>query len=676
MADDRQAAVDAMDAESEYDGDDLDALGDDALDALEKNALAEIEARELDTLVEEMTGKLTEEHSTFRSHDIDRALREDMNITTPEKRAELAEKIEKIVGHASVFGLKETADAPVTHYTTRAVLAEELRLLNDAKNLSAVRHHQLGHDRRAALLPGNGSLNSEQWRAVAHLTGEEGFAMLRGEAGTGKSKVLSVVRDGYEKAGRRVLALSFTNAVVQDLRENGKFRDANTVDSELKKGASSWKDGPVVVVDEAAMLSTPQLGALLRRAHETGAKVILAGDDRQLPSVKSRGGMFESLAQFHDPAELHEVVRVNDAEQKRAFNLMHKGEFRQALAIFDKQRATHRRESRDQAMKDLVEAWKRDTKAEPEKTRLVFAYTNEEIKQLNIGLRDAYREQGRLGRDHEFETADGKIAVATGDRLQFTNNAKRLELYNGQSFTVQSIDGTKLTIRKDGAKKDTTFDTAAFKSFRHGYASTVHRGQGKTVDQAYILHSGQWNDRLSYVGLTRHHDQVALFTAAKDLDSLAVQMSQIDDRPSATKFHVDMDEVLVKSMAGLKLQDGVSKESDVVLVGSFLAARVGARPVTQHAGQKRPRAVEESGRPEERVKRLKTHHPTYPDADVVMRQSPGAEAQLSQLTENAMATANVAARSPERMKAAPVIRNLDQRPPGGSSRGRNISGCR
>jgi AAA domain len=57
--------------------------------------------------------------------------------------------------------------------------------------------------------------------------------------------------------------------------------------------------------------------AIASLAWPAGAKLILAGDDRQLASIE-RGGMFETLRQQFGAAVLKEVWRVRDAEQKAA----------------------------------------------------------------------------------------------------------------------------------------------------------------------------------------------------------------------------------------------------------------------------------------------------------------------------------------------------------------------
>ena len=89
----------------------------------------------------------------------------------------------------------------------------------------------------------------------------------------------------------------------------------------------------------------------------------------------------------HGAAELHEVVRVSDADQRRAFNLMHKGEFLPALSILSRQGGISWSGRQEEAFDRLVEKWKQDSAAAPDKSRFVFAYTNADVAEINAALR-------------------------------------------------------------------------------------------------------------------------------------------------------------------------------------------------------------------------------------------------------------------------------------------------
>jgi ATP-dependent exoDNAse (exonuclease V) alpha subunit len=319
-------------------------------------------------------------------------------------------------------------------------------------------------------------------------------------------------------------------------------------------GARQWDRRTAVIVDEAAMLSTKHLAAVIGQARASGAKLILAGDEKQLASIE-RGGLFGALREQHGAAELHDVTRVSDSGHKRAFNLMHKGEFLPALSIFAQQGAIHWTGKQDEALDALVERWARDNAADPAKTRFVFAYTNADVAKLNASLREVLKARGVLGSDHLLETANGPMPFAPGDRVQFVGTAQRRDyrkagLVNGAAGTIREIDSDRVTVALDtrpGAPERTLsfavgkdYAAGEFDQLRHGYAGTIYKGQGRTLDATYLYHSQHWRAASSYVALTRHRADIALFVAtetARDLGQLARQMARVDDCRAASQFH-------------------------------------------------------------------------------------------------------------------------------------------
>ena len=494
---------------------------------------------------------LTERRSTFSRGDLNRELAK--VIVDPAQRASFTDRI---LALPEVVGLKETETAPVSRYTTRAVIAAEARVMRDASALAGESRHGLTGAEREAALDRHKQVTGERRAAFRELTQAKGFAVLAGEAGTGKSTTLAAVRDAYESAGYRVIGMSWTNQVVQNLQRDG-FRDATTVAAELyrlDRGTARWDRRTVLVVDEAGMLSTKHLAHVMEEARAAGAKLVLAGDDKQLASIE-RGGLFGALREKHGGPELHDVVRVSDAEQRRAFNLMHQGQFLPALAIYARQGAIHWSGGQDEARAALVREWGRDVAADPDKVRFVFAYTNADVLELNAALREVRKEQGALGADHRLKTADGIVPFAEGDRVQFTGTAVRREdrqagIVNGGVGTIRAIAGNRVTVALDGkpgaperlvsfAAGD-NYAAGEFDKFRHGYAGTIYKGQGRTLDQTYLYHSAHWRVATSYVALTRHRENVTLYVAtetASDLGRLARQMARVDDCRAASQFH-------------------------------------------------------------------------------------------------------------------------------------------
>ena len=552
---DRNRGAQARNAERERIAGDRAAVSAEIIDLAAERARREAE-RELRAAIRthsppKILEVLTEKRSTFSRGDLNRELAK--VIPDPQARAALTGQI---LALPDVVGLKESEAAPVSRYTTRAVLKAEGQVIEDAAALAGRTRYGLTTVQGEATLDRHRQVTGERRTAFWHMTEAQGIAILAGESGAGKSTTLTAVRDAYEAAGYRVIGMAWTNRVVQNLQRDG-FDNATTIAAELNRlesKATRWDRHTVLIVDEAAMLSTKHLAAVTGQARAAGAKLILAGDDQQLPSIEA-GGLFGALKEQHGGAELHEVVRVSDAEQRRAFNLMHERQFLPALGIFARQGAIHWTGNQDEARAALVEQWGRDIAADPDKARFVFAYTNADVKELNAALRDVRKAQGALGPDHFLETADGLTAFAEGDRIQFTGTARRLEerragIVNGAAGTVRAIDGDYVTIALDtnpGTPQrlisfvaGTAQMDGEFGQFRHGYAGTIYKGQGCTLDQTYLYHSQHWRSATSYVALTRHRENVSLYVAtetARDLGQLARQMARVDDCRAASQFH-------------------------------------------------------------------------------------------------------------------------------------------
>ncbi len=90
--------------------------------------------------------------------------------------------------------------------------------------------------------------------------------------------------------------------------------------------------------------------------------------------------------------------------------------------------------------------------------------------------------------------------------------------------TVESVQQGKLTVRIDGGSTDearhVTIAADEYASFDHGYATTIHKAQGATVDRAFVLASGRMDGHLAYVGLTRHRHEARLYGDGLDVQRL------------------------------------------------------------------------------------------------------------------------------------------------------------
>jgi Ti-type conjugative transfer relaxase TraA len=504
---------------------------------------------------EQVLTALTRNNATFTDRELDRYLSKHLGTGpdgTPDATAipDVAATKAAVMGHRTVRALHDRETGEVAErFTTTTVREQERAALADGAAVAGARHHRSMIARYQEVALATRTLREDQRTAFEHAVGAGGLKLIEGRAGTGKSYTLAAVREAHEAAGYRIVGLAPTNAVAQDLKADG-FREAGTVHAALftiKNGRSpGWDKRTVLVVDEAAMLDSRVTGELLAEARAAGAKVILAGDDRQLASIE-RGGLFTELRRAHGAAEITEVTRQKVDWQRQAARDLAEGRFDAAVQAFDRHGAVTWTADQEAARAALVSHWKADTAADPQASRFVFAYTNVEVDRLNAELRRVRRDRGELGSpDLVLTTKHGEAAFAVGDRMQFTDTAKKLGVYNGNAGTITGLDARtgQVAVRLDapvGKEGRTVTWSAAdeFKGFRHGYAGTIYKGQGKTLDHTYLLHTQHWRAAASYVALTRQRESAQVFVAedtARDVHQLARQMARGEVRAASVAW--------------------------------------------------------------------------------------------------------------------------------------------
>jgi ATP-dependent exoDNAse (exonuclease V) alpha subunit len=279
--------------------------------------------------------------------------------------------------------------------------------------------------------------------------------------------------------------------------------------------------GDVLVIDEAGMVGTRQMERVLARAAEAGAKLVLVGDPEQLQSIAA-GGWFRDLVAKHGAATLSQVRRQRDAWQREATVELATGRTEAALLRYEAAGMLRAAAGREEARAALIEAWSVDRQAAPARSRIMLAATRADVRGLNELARERLQEEGLLARAEVIETARGSRSFAAGDRVLFLRNERSLGVKNGTLGTVERVEGQQLQVRLDGAgERRVSFHARDYDQLEHGYATTIHKAQGTTVDYSYLLLTGQLDRHGSYVALSRHRHGVAAFYAREEFADLA-----------------------------------------------------------------------------------------------------------------------------------------------------------
>lgn len=129
--------------------------------------------------------------------------------------------------------------------------------------------------------------------------------MVIGPAGSGKTTMLEAATCAWRVAGHQVLGVAHTGQASLELRRNASIPTA-TIDrfmGQLRRGEQHLDRGTVVIVDQAAMVDTRRLAALITATAKARAKLVLIGDPAQLPAIGA-GGLFAAIAHRTGHVEL------------------------------------------------------------------------------------------------------------------------------------------------------------------------------------------------------------------------------------------------------------------------------------------------------------------------------------------------------------------------------------
>jgi ATP-dependent exoDNAse (exonuclease V) alpha subunit len=384
-------------------------------------------------------------------------------------------------------------------------------------------------------------LTAEQRAATEHVSDGRKISIVIGRAGTGKSHTLNAARHGFEAEGYRVIGLAPTNAVVADLRKDG-YGHAATLHRELgqlERNPARWDRKTVVMVDEAGMMDNVIMAKLLKGAEQSGATLILAGDDRQFASV-ARGGMFTELVSQQGAAELTTVLRQRQEYQAKASEDFARGDIHAALQAYDARGQVIWCDSLADARQRAVAA-----QASLEGPSFLYASTNKEVEQLNraeqLRRREEFAAKGASSQAHGFKTVRGDVSIAAGDRVQFYETDRQLGVATSEFGTVKAVTPKSMVVVKDDGAT-VAFDPIKYDKWGLGYSGTGYKGQGKTQPRTAAVYDNPyaWDARAAYVIGTRHREDYRLFVPrelAPDLTALTGQiMRQREDKGASLRF--------------------------------------------------------------------------------------------------------------------------------------------
>lgn len=366
-----------------------------------------------------------------------------------------------------------------------------------------------------------------------------------GPAGAGKTTAMAAVVRAWTNDGRQVIALSPQKSAAEVLSEDIGV-PAATIDSLLTRirtgNHPGIAPGTMILVDEAAMASTAQLHQIQRIADEHGAVVKAIGDPYQLSAVEA-GGLMRLIARETKAPVLSTVVRFSTGGEADASLHVRNGDPDEAFDWYQEhERITSGMtdELRDKILTEYLRDRGTGTRS------LMMAATVADVASLNgaaqasLGLAGEVKTDAashRLADGHRGYVGDTVVTRLNTNKLRVTGGVRKgASVDNGNLWTIKKVhrDGS-LTVVGIGHRGRVNLPANYVReNVELGYASTVHRAQGMTVDRAYLLLNRTLGRALAYVGLTRGRHWNGVFVATDSLPDPGVELQpdEEDEEPS------------------------------------------------------------------------------------------------------------------------------------------------
>jgi conjugative relaxase-like TrwC/TraI family protein len=319
------------------------------------------------------------------------------------------------------------------HVTSRQILEQEEAILVWALDKQLV-------DSEPSYSIDRAGLDVLQADAAAAVAGEDELVLIVGPAGAGKTTMLRAAVSDLCAHSRDVFGVAPTAKAARVLeRETGMTADTVAkllLEWSVAEGPRPpWRvpPGATLVVDEAGMLSTPDLYRLTQLATSQNWRLALVGDPRQLQAV-GRGGMFAELCSTARTIELEHIHRFTNQWEATASLRLRLGDPRALDAYEFHQRIVPG--SLDEHLDTIADAW--IERHATGGTLAITTTTNDHVDSINELIQSRRIESGELDPSRCAQIGDGAQALI-GDIVATRRNDRQLRTSTGETIRNREL---------------------------------------------------------------------------------------------------------------------------------------------------------------------------------------------------------------------------------------------
>jgi len=378
--------------------------------------------------------------------------------------------------------------------------------------------------------------NKEQRKAIEEAY-KKNFLVITGGPGTGKTTIIKGIVNLYREIKRyqidelsqKIALLAPTGRASKRISESAlipastihRFLKWNKENNKFQINERNKSDVELVIIDEASMVDTYLLDSLLKGL-KVDTKIILVGDDNQLPSV-GPGQVLKDIIESNttNVIKLKELYR-----QSQESDII-----RLAYDINQNQIETEIFNKNDAFFLPCL-----PTKIKANVLEISKNYLEEDYKKFQV-LAPMYRgvngiDEMNLEMQELFNPKTAKKNEIVINGVVFRENDKVIQLtnmpddnvFNGDIGVIEQIKvSPKKEILIDFDGNPVTYHASDFNNFKHAYAISIHKSQGSEFDTVIIPickgYGKMLYRKLIYTGVTRTKKKLYL---VGDIESLYI----------------------------------------------------------------------------------------------------------------------------------------------------------
>jgi len=423
-------------------------------------------------------------------------------------------------------------------YSTPEMLAIEREVVATAQRL-ALRPWQAVDLNHLAVVCRASRLSAEQKEAVFSACAGTTISIIEGAPGAGKTTTLTPIVNAYRGLGCRIIATATAWRIANMLRDDLGIESRATASwiAQIKAGQKVLDDRTILIADEAGLLSSREMHALLGEVAKAGAKLILVGDRKQLQAIGAGPGL-NLVARAVQAARVDTIVRQREAWARDAVTAFGTGRSAAALKAFGDRGLLIEAQGAKAAIAAVADEAGRAQLQDSRGSALILAKSNAAVAAISREVRERRKAAGMIaGKEVAFKAATPSghvtdICLARGDRIRFLVRDDDLGVVNGTIAAVLKVSerrglaggAPRIRIEADVDGRRIAFDPMKLADVQGrprlgwAYAATIHASQGQTVNQTVVYVDATYNRHDIYVATSRARERTTLVVDAQGID--------------------------------------------------------------------------------------------------------------------------------------------------------------